>query len=121
MKKQSLLPLSAFLMLLTLSFVGSASAQILPTKLKISVIDGNGNFVEGAQVTLYLTEDDYINSTNPFKAEKTDAKGKVVFKKLEPRIYFIDARTESQNNDGRGSKTDNLQEGKVNKVNVVIE
>lgn len=99
----------------------SNSQQFLPTKLKITVIDGEGNVVKNATVRLYLNEDDYIDDKKSILSEKTNDKGQVVFKKLDPRSYFIDARKGDINNDGRGAKTDKLREGRVNRVNVVIE
>jgi len=110
-------------LLMTFFFTSESKAQLsfLPTKLKVTVIDGTGNFVENAMVTLYLTKDDYINSENPLTSELTDEKGVVKFKGLEPRVYFLDARKADANNDGRGSQTDKLNEGKTNKVNIVIE
>lgn len=98
-----------------------SSQQFLPTKLKITVIDGDGNVVENATVRLFLSEDEYIEDKKSILSEKTNKKGQVVFKKLDPRSYYIDARKGDLNNDGRGSKTDDLQEGRVNRVNVIIE
>ena len=116
-----IIPAILLLSFLFISCKATGPLQILPTKLKVTVIDGNGNFVEGADVTLFLSKEDYINSQNPSTSAKTDSKGKVVFKKLEPRKYYLDVRKGEKNNDGRGSETDNLQEGRVNKVNIVIE
>lgn len=99
----------------------SNSQQFLPTKLKITVIDGEGNIVKNATVRLYLSEDDYIDDKKSILSEKSNDKGQVVFKKLDPRSYYIDARKGDINNDGRGAKTDKLREGRVNRVNVVIE
>ncbi|MEM9324651.1 MAG: carboxypeptidase regulatory-like domain-containing protein [Bacteroidota bacterium] len=98
-----------------------AEAQLLPTKLRVTVLDGNGNYVDNASVSLFASEDDYINSKDPLKLDRTDKKGRVTFKDLGPKSYYIDARKGDKNNDGRGSKTDKLQEGRINKVNVVIE
>ena len=101
--------------------LASNGQKFLPTKLKITVINGEGNEVKNATVRLFLTEDDYINDKKSILSEKTNEKGQVIFKKLDPRSYYIDARKGNLNNDGRGSKTDKLKEGRVNRVNVVIE
>ncbi len=106
---------------IVLSPFASNSQQFLPTKLKITVINGEGNVVKNATVRLFLNEDDYIDDKKSILSEKTNDKGQVVFKKLDPRSYYIDARKGELNNDGRGSKTDKLREGRVNRVNVVIE
>ena len=111
-----------FCLLAVITFSSFKSQQqLLPTKLRVVVIDGTGNFVESAQVTLFSNEEDYINNTNPLVSMETDEKGKAVFKKLDAVAYYLDVRKGEQNNDGRGSKTDKLREGRTNKVNVVIE
>lgn len=115
----------SFVTLLIVSFhVQSQNAgkiKFLPTKLRVTVLDGNGNQVKEATVSLFENESDYINSENPIKLDKTDKKGRVVFVKMEPKVYFMDVRKDDQNNDGRGSKTGKLKEGRMNKLNVVIE
>ncbi len=108
------------LFIATLSAFDTAD-QLLPTKLKITVLDGLGNPTKGAVVTLYKNEDDYFNNENAVEKAKTDEKGLVVFKKLEPISYYIDARKGDMNNDGEGVKIAPLQEGRTNKVNTVIE
>ena len=95
--------------------------QLLPTKLRITVIDGLGNPVEGATVKIFKSQDDYIASENAVQMAESDKKGRVTFKDLEPIGYFIDARKDDMNNDGEGVKTAALSEGKLNKVNTVIE
>lgn len=98
-----------------------AEAQLLPTKLRVTVIDGLGNFVEGASVALYDNEKDYLASKNPIAILKTDKKGRVLFKDLKVISYFIEAKNGDQTNDGEGVQTAVLSEGKVNRVNTVIE
>ena len=116
MKK--LLPILVLVALTATSF----QPKLLPTTLKITVIDNLGNVVKGAEVTIYRNEDNYRDSENPVQPQKfTDEKGRVTFKKLAPVSYFIDARKGDQNNDGQGVQTGKLKEGKVNKVNTVIE
>ncbi|MDW3193320.1 MAG: hypothetical protein R8G66_13190 [Cytophagales bacterium] len=99
----------------------SYAQKFLPTKLKVTVINGQGNAVKNATVRLFLSEEDYIDDKKSILSEKTNEKGQVIFKKMKPRSYYIDARKGDLNNDGRGSKTDKLKEGRVNRVNVVIE
>ncbi|SNT35677.1 hypothetical protein SAMN05421640_3507 [Ekhidna lutea] len=101
--------------------IESAEAQLLPTKLRVTVIDGLGNFIEGATVTIYANEEDYLASENALAVQKTDKKGRVTFKDVEPKSYFVDARLGDKNNDGEGVKTGELSEGRINKVNTVIE
>ena len=101
--------------------VGSVEAQLLPTKLKITVINGLGNFVEGATVSIYENEEDYLASENPVATLRTDKKGRVTFKDVKPIAYFVEAKKGEQNNNGEGVKTGVLSEGRINKVNTVIE
>jgi protocatechuate 3,4-dioxygenase beta subunit len=96
-------------------------AQILPTKLRITVIDGLGNIVEGAEVAIYDNEKNYLASENPVQTLKTDKKGRVTFKDVKTIQYFIEAKKGDQNNNGEGVVTGKLIEGKINKVNTVIE
>ena len=106
---------------IVLTPLASNSQQFLPTKLKITVINGEGNVVKNATVRLFLSKEDYIDDKKSILSEKTNDKGQVVFKKLDPRSYYIDARKGDLNNDGRGAKTEKLREGRINRVNVVIE
>mgnify|MGYP001799500044 CR=1 FL=1 len=116
MKK--LLPVLLLIAITSTSF----QPRLLPTTLKITVIDHLGNVVKGAEVSIYRTEDNYRDNTNPVQEKKiTDEKGRVTFKKLAPVSYFIDARKGDANNDGEGVRTGKLKEGKVNRVNTVIE
>ncbi len=120
MRKIATLTLSAILIGITLTSF-NATMEFLPTKLRITVIDELGNNVEGATVTIYKSEEDYRNNEDSVQKEVTDKKGRVTFKDLEPVSYFIDARKGDKNNDGKGAVTAPLLEGKINKVNTVIE
>lgn len=114
--------LIAFLSIILISsFSYEAEAQLLPTKLRVTVIDGLGNFVDGASVSLYDDEKDYLASENPVAMLKTDKKGRVTFKDLKTISYFIEAKKGDQTNDGEGVQTAVLSEGKINRVNTVIE
>ncbi|WP_462251460.1 peptidase associated/transthyretin-like domain-containing protein [Ekhidna sp.] len=101
--------------------IESTQAQLLPTKLRITVIDGLGNFVEGATVSIYETEKDYLASENAVATLKTDKKGRVTFKEVKPMAYFVEAKFEDKNNNAAGVKTGELEEGRINKVNTVID
>ncbi|MGK7396758.1 MAG: carboxypeptidase-like regulatory domain-containing protein [Candidatus Cyclobacteriaceae bacterium M3_2C_046] len=103
------------------SFSSRLNADLLPTKLRITVIDNLGNKVEGATVTLYANEFDYRNNENQVSAtQTTDKKGRVTFVDLRPTSYFIDARKGNKSNDGQGVQTQPLQKSRMNKLNVVI-
>lgn len=113
---------TAIFLSLVLVIILASGFQILKTSLRITVIDELGNIVEGATVQLYATEEDYRNETNPVsELGTTDKKGNVKFKELQPRAYFVNASKDDKNNIGAGVQTDKLVEGKMNKVNIVIE
>ena len=116
-----LLPL--FLMVLAFTFMTEqkSQAQIISTKLKITVIDPLGNVVEDAKVMLFANKADYlkeVNEVQPFKL--SNAKGQVTFKKLQPKSYYILVRKGDLSNAGGGEIVDTLEKGKLNKANVVI-
>lgn len=114
--------LIAFLTIfLSLAFNTIETPQLLPTKLRVTVIDGLGNFVEGANVSIYEDEKSYLASENPVATLVSDSKGRVTFKELKPMAYFIEANRGDMNNNAEGVKTGILAEGKLNKVNTVIE
>lgn len=99
----------------------TSEAQILSTKLKITVVDELGNFVKDAKVTLYSTQEDYNKETNPVQPYKlTDGKGRVTFKKLKAQSYYVIIRKGDKNNAGGGEVITDLEKGKLNKANVVI-
>lgn len=120
MKKITTLFVGLIIIGLTISSF-HAQAEFLPTKLRITVVDELGNIVEGATITLYKNEADYRSNKNPVQSLTTDKKGRATFTDLEPVSYFIDARKGDKNNDGKGAVTAPLLEGKINKLNTVIE
>ncbi|MDN5211473.1 carboxypeptidase-like regulatory domain-containing protein [Fulvivirgaceae bacterium BMA12] len=98
------------------------SDQLLPTSLRITVLNELGNVEPGAKVTLYGNSEDYKKEANPVAEGKiTDKKGRVTFKGLEPKVYFVNAEKDEKNNYGAGVQTDTLEEGRINKVNIIIE
>ncbi|MCG8475599.1 MAG: prealbumin-like fold domain-containing protein [Cytophagales bacterium] len=99
----------------------TAEAQILPTKLKITILDETGNIVKGAQVVLYEKKKDYYNEKNPVFTGKTDMKGRVTFKKLKPIAYYVMAKKGKRDNQGGGEVTGKLRAGRVNKNTIVIQ
>lgn len=102
-------------------FSFAPKADVLPTKLRITVIDGLGNPTEGVTVTIYDNEENYRKGENAVATAETDAKGRVTFSDLQPIPYFVDARKDDMNNDGEGVQIAPLEEGRLNKVNTVIE
>ena len=98
-----------------------AESSILPTSLQISVIDELGSYVSGAKAALYSNESDYFNEANPLQEKVTDKKGRALFKKLEPKVYFLKVTKGNKTNDDGGTKTNKLTKARRNKVNIVIQ
>jgi len=114
----------SFLAVFALILIFSSFKQPVPasTSLRIAVLDNLGNMVEGATVTLYTSEENYRNETNPAQEPaKTDEKGIVKFKKIDAVKYFIYVTKGDMNNIGNGVESDKLEEGKVNRITIVIE
>lgn len=100
----------------------SFTGQFFSTSLKLTVLNELGNQEENVMVQLFPTEEDYRNETNPVtEVQYTDKKGRVKFKDLEPRVYFVNAEKGDKNNIGAGVQTDTLAENKLNKITIVIE
>ena len=98
------------------------SDQLLPTSLRITVLNELGNTETEVMVTLYGNNEDYKKEENAvMEGKMTDKRGRVIFKGLAPKVYFVNAEKGDKNNYGAGVQTDTLQEGRVNKVNIIIE
>lgn len=98
-----------------------ANLKLLPTSLKVLVLDELGNPVEGAEVSLFKTEEDYREGKNMLVKKTTDDDGEAVFKKLEVMSYFVHAHYEGKTNVGGGVQTEELIEGRTNKVNTIVQ
>jgi uncharacterized protein (DUF2141 family) len=96
------------------------SAQFLPTSLRVIVLDDVGNVQKGATVTIYATEKDFQEGKNIVATGKTDDKGKLMFKNLSPKSYFIKAVLGKKDNTDGAYTTSILEAGKVNKINLII-
>ncbi len=97
-----------------------AQAQLFETHLNLTVLDDAGNPVEGAEVSLYKTVDDYNNNKPAVDPLKTNKKGVVKFGPLEAVEYYIFAKKGNMSNDFHGEKIESLSKGKVNKATVII-
>ncbi|MFT4537274.1 MAG: hypothetical protein ACI9P5_004655 [Saprospiraceae bacterium] len=97
------------------------SHSLLPTSLKIKVVNSKSESMQDVTVTLYGTEKAYRAGQNPlFESKKTDKHGLVVFKKLKPEAYYIHAVKGNASNMGEKVLTDALKEGRINKVTTLI-
>lgn len=96
--------------------------QLLKTSLQITVRDNIGNVVEGAEVQLFTSKEDYQKETNPVgEVAYTDEDGRVKFIGIEPREYYLNVEKGDMNNYGAGIKTDSLVAKRMNKVTIIIE
>ena len=95
--------------------------QILNTSLTITVRDDLGNLVSGAEVRLYESEEDYQKEKNVAFSGVTDEKGLVKLKKLKAISYYAIVRKDDKDNSGGGEIIGKLEEGKFNKVTIVIQ
>jgi len=118
--RNKLLLLSIGFFLVLSSFDTVPQNQLFPTKLRITVRNNLGNVEEGVAVKLYANEEDYRDGKNVIEQQTTDKKGRVMFKSLERKDYFIHATKGDMDNVNNGVQTGNLEEGKVNKVVIII-
>jgi hypothetical protein len=107
--------------ILFLSFT-TVRPQLIKTTLRITILNELGNPVEGAQVQLYKTDEDYRKNINPATEPMlTDAKGIVTFKDLEPVEYYVDAEKDEATNYGAGVQTGKLEARRINRATIIIE
>jgi len=96
--------------------------QIFPTNMRITVISRLGNPVENAHVTIYQNREDYENEENAVAGPAlTDRKGRVTFKNLEEKQYYVQVVKGDNSNYGDAEQTNKLEKGKMNKFNIVIQ
>lgn len=116
MKRIILLSLVA---VIAMSF--KSETKILQTQLIVTVLDDLGTIQEGASVKLFKTVDDYNSGENQvLETHFTSKRGKTRFVGLEPIAYFVEVKNGKKDNALGGEKTEALDEGKINKINVII-
>lgn len=110
------------LLIIVLSFIWvNSNAQLLKTKLEITVLNTTGNPEAGAEVKLYANEDDYLAGENVIEGKKfTDSKGEVIYKDLTDKSYYMHVKKGDADNYGESEKTAPLESGRKNKVTVII-
>ena len=112
--------LTGLILTMSLVFSFESQAQILPTKLRMTIIDDSGSKVEAAEVIIYTKEEDYRASENVVFRGKTNKKGKLTFKEAKTILYFIEVKKGEMTNIGEGVQTGPLAKGKINKVVINI-
>jgi|GEM_PF-294711 hypothetical protein len=95
--------------------------QLINTSLTVTIRDEIGNTVEGASIKLFENEESYNKEVNAIAEGTTDAKGVFRFKKIKAISYFVLVRKGDKDNTGGGEKIGILEEGKFNKVTIVIQ
>lgn len=103
------------------SFTFTTSSQILPTNLRLTVLNNIGNPVQGAMVKIYATEDDYDEDVNAVAAAVSDKKGIVNLKGLETKKYYVRATKGKMSNADTAYETDQLVSGRINRINLIIQ
>lgn len=108
--------------LATAAFVMTSALQVMPTGVRITVLNKMGNPVENAKVTLFANETDYENEQNAVAGPVfTDDKGRVTIKNLDEVQYYVQVVKGDESNYGEAEKTDKLEKNKINKFNIIIE
>lgn len=75
--------------------------SVTPPELHVFVKNNEGIFVEGVQVMLFQTQDDYTNKTNSLASKTTDSEGKAVFTETElsePGMFYVHAEKDGVTN-----------------------
>ena len=111
----------SILFILPVLLLAMSSSTVLKTSLRLTVLDELGNIVVGAEVNLYASGEDYDNNTNPVQETQiSDEKGRVTFKDLDKKKYWINVEKDDKSNIGAGVEVE-LESGKLNKATVIIE
>jgi len=116
-----LIKYSLVLVALALTSFAPASKDLLKTSLTVIVRDEVGNTVEGATIQLFEKEDDYKAEKNAVAKEVTDEKGTAKFKDMKAIAFYVLVKKGDKDNIGGGEQIGKLEEGKFNKVTVVIQ
>ncbi len=89
----------------TMSFNGCSKSQdttptppVPATALQITTTDVLGNKIDGATVTLYKSQADWVNKTNPVISGLTNSSGTVRFDSLPSLQYYWSANRYCENN-----------------------
>ena len=92
----------------------------MKTKMTIDVINKLGQHIEGAEVKLYKTIDDFNNNKNQVQiTKKTNEKGIVKLTKLDAISYYIQVEKGDLSNMFTSEKTKALVPKKANKFIII--
>jgi hypothetical protein len=91
------------------------------TSLVVSVIDSTGRASANAIVTLYRSDKDISQETNPIASKTTGTDGKVTFNSLNPIEYFFRANNGPENNYRSTTKTPSaIIKGQANTISTTV-
>lgn len=71
-----------------LFFSSCIKTSTIPTQLQIQVVDEQGYAISGAKVSLYKSEQDFLNDKNLIGTTYTDENGYLYFSNLSPIVYY---------------------------------
>lgn len=110
------------LLLGTAAHTNNKPEQLFSTRLEITVLNKLGNPQDSASIILYETKEDYKGDSNAVAGPKyTEEDGEVLFKDLKPQEYWVDASKGTLSNYNTGVKTDTLDKGRKNRINIIIK
>lgn len=79
-----------------------------PPELHVITENPDGDRIEGANVSLYTSQEDYTNETNVLSTKQTNGEGKAIFTEsdlADPGVYYVRATNGAQNNDASQTET----------------
>lgn len=94
------------------------------TKLELSIVDNSGAAIGDANISLYKSEQAYMQSVNAVGKYGSNAQGKCLIDNLEPIKYWIDVtdKTGALNNLNTKNQTDSaLVKGTTTKATIVLK
>jgi len=104
-----------------MGFSPTAEAPTAIVVLQVFVLDENGNVQQNATVKLFGTEAALQARKGEIAKGTTNKRGKVVFKGLEEKKYYILAQKGKKDNLGGAYQTEGkLEKNRVNKINIII-
>ena len=90
-------------------------------QLQITAFDSDSKVVDNAEVTLYISENNWINQQNSVTSGYTDSEGKVKFTELEEKVYYFRAEKDSINNDFTECYLENtLKKNQLTKITITL-
>lgn len=121
MKRKIVIPILLLTVCTVLfAFNFKENIQLVKTTLRITVLNDLGTAKEEVKVSLFSSDEDYRAGKNIVQEGMTDSKGRVNFKDLESKVYWVRAAKGDLNNDGMAVQTDTLQARRLNQATIII-